>query len=281
MLTDDHKDWGYASSTGLGFTHQEIVEAHFRACAPQYRAALDRVGIRPGWQVLDAGCGSGAFLPWLAELVGPTGRLSAVDLAAENVGLVTELARRERLEAPLEARQGDVLRLPYEDNSFDAVWCANTTQYLGDRELELALAEFIRVVRPGGLVAVKDLDAGLITARPADPFLFTDFFRRAGGSPGYAHQLLRARDLYRRLSAAGLGSVRQHTLLIEHYAPFDAAVQRFYGLACARVAEQALAMGGTEQWQAFTDPEAPDNPLRDPQAYISEGNVVAIGTVPG
>ncbi|MFJ9853872.1 hypothetical protein [Streptomyces sp. NPDC101150] len=69
--------------------------------------------------------------------------------------------------------------------------------------------------------------------------------------------------------------------MIEHYAPFDAAVQRFYGLACARVAEQALALGCGEGWRGFADPDAPANPLRDPCGYISEGNVVAVGTVPG
>ncbi|MFJ9418670.1 class I SAM-dependent methyltransferase [Streptomyces sp. NPDC101227] len=281
MLTDDHRAWGYASSTGLGFTHREIVEAHFRACAPEYRLALEEAGLRPGSRVLDAGCGSGTFLPWLAELVGPTGRLAALDLAEENVGRVRELAQRESLGAPVEVTQGDVLRLPYDDDSFDAVWCANTTQYLGDDELERALAEFVRVVRPGGRVVVKDLDASLITARPAPPFLFTDFFRRAAESPGYARQLLRARDLHRWLSRAGLDAVRQRTLLIEHYAPFDAAVQRFYGLACARVAEQALALGCGEGWRGFADPDAPANPLHDPCGYVSEGNVVAVGTVPG
>jgi ubiquinone/menaquinone biosynthesis C-methylase UbiE len=52
-------------------------------------------------------------------------------------------------------------------------------QYLDDGELERALAELRRVVRPGGVVAVKDLDASLVTVRPGDPFRFAESSRRA------------------------------------------------------------------------------------------------------
>ncbi|MFF9850468.1 hypothetical protein [Streptomyces litmocidini] len=59
-------------STGLPFTHQTIVDAHFRACIEPYRNLLDQADIRPGMRVLDAGCRGDDFLPWPAELTGPT-----------------------------------------------------------------------------------------------------------------------------------------------------------------------------------------------------------------
>ncbi|AEW94192.1 MULTISPECIES: class I SAM-dependent methyltransferase [Streptomycetaceae] len=285
MLTQDHSSWGHTASTGLGFTSEEIVEAHFAACAPQYRAALETAGITPGATVLDAGCGSGAFLPWLAELTGPDGRVHAIDLAAENAAAAAERLRRAVPGRGPDVRQGDLLDLPYADDTFDAVWCANTTQYLDDAELARALAELRRVVRPGGVVAVKDLDASLITVRPGDPFLFTDFFRSAAGTPGYARQLLRTRDLYRLLAEAGLVSVRQRTFVIEHRAPLPPAARHFYGLACASIARQALAMptppGSPAAWHPFLDPASPTHPLCSPSGYISEGNTVAVGRVPG
>ncbi|MGH3673162.1 MAG: class I SAM-dependent methyltransferase [Pseudonocardiaceae bacterium] len=280
MLRKDHTSWGYAASTGLGFTNAGIVDAHFEACASHYHAALERVGIRAGWRVLDAGCGSGAFLPWLADLVGPGGGISAVDLAEENASRAAERMRSYRSRCDLNVRQGDILDLPYADGAFDAVWCANTTQYLDDDQLHRALRELRRVVRPGGIVAVKDLDAGLITVRPADPFLFTDFFRKAAEAPGYAGQLLRARDLYRWLHQAGLRSVTQHTTLIEHHAPLAPAALRFYGLACAQIAQQAVNMGLAGGWEPFLEPDDAANPLRNPSGYISEGNTIAMGTVP-
>ncbi|OIK06023.1 class I SAM-dependent methyltransferase [Streptomyces monashensis] len=281
MLTEDHKHWGHASSNGLGFTHHTVVDAHFRACERPYLALLGQAGIRPGQRVLDAGCGSGDFLPHLGRLVGESGRITAVDLAAENAALAADRAREGQLPCPVQVYRASLLELPFPDHAFDAVWCSNTVQYLDDGELAVALAEFSRVVRPGGIVAVKDLDAHLITARPADPYLFTDFFRAAGSGPGYARQLLRTRELYRHFRQAGLTRVRQQTTVIEHYAPLSPAARGFYATACAQLAGQALALGLHEEWRRFVDPDLPGHPLDDPDGYISEGNVLAVGTVPG
>ncbi|URM89277.1 methyltransferase domain-containing protein [Streptomyces sp. MRC013] len=281
MTARHGEDWGYAASTGLGFTHHTIVDAHFRACEEPYLDQLRGAGIRPGQHVLDAGCGPGDFLPHLAALVGPDGRITAVDLAEENATLAATRARDWDLPCPVRVERENLLRLPYPDDHFDAAWCSNTVQYLGDQELSQALAELVRVVRPGGTVAVKDLDAHLITARPADPYLFADFFRAAGAGPGYAHQLLRTQELHLWLKGAGLVDVTQRTTLIEHHAPLTAAELDFYKPACARLAEQAARLGMSPQWHAFRDVDAVDHPLDHPDAYVREGNVLSIGTVAG
>lgn len=275
-MTTDHASWGFTSSTGLGFTEATIVDAHFEACRSTYLELLDRVGIRRGGRVLDAGCGSGSFLPWLADLVGPDGHVTGIDLAGENVAL----AAARPVSCPLRTEQGDLLRLPYPDASFDVAWCANAVQYLDDDELRRALAELRRVVRPGGVVAVKDLDASLVTVRPGDPFLFPDFFRRAGATPGYARQLLRTRNLYRWLTEVGLLVVRQWTVLSEHFAPLTPAEWAFYGPSCASVARQAMTLGVPGEWEPLLTPTDPRHPLQDPNGYVCEGNVLAIGQVP-
>ncbi|MCX4824948.1 class I SAM-dependent methyltransferase [Streptomyces sp. NBC_01142] len=280
MLTDDHEAWGYTSSTGLGFTHHTIVDSHFRACEKPYLHLLEQAGVERGQHVLDAGCGAGDFIPRLAALVGPTGRVTAVDLAEENAALAARRVQEQQPVCPVDVQQGTVLALPHPDDSFDTVWCSNTVQYLDDCELDAALAEMMRVTRPGGTVAVKDLDAHLITARPGDPYLFTDFFRAAGSAPGYARQLLRSRELYRRMKRAGFTGVRQQTLLIEHHAPLSPAAQEFYKSACAQLAGQALQLGLSAQWQRYLDPGSSAHPLDDPDGYISEGNVLAVGSVP-
>jgi ubiquinone/menaquinone biosynthesis C-methylase UbiE len=278
MLTDDHRNWGYASSTGLAFTEATIVDAHFDACRKTYVDLVRDAGFQPGWRVLDAGCGSGSFLPWLAELVGPAGDITAIDLAPEHAELAQ--SRVAGLPCPVRVETGSVLDLPYPTGSFDAVWCANTVQYLADDELDRALAELARVVRPGGLVAVKELDASLIGVRPGDPVLFADFFRRAAAAPGYARQLLRARELYRWFERAGLTEVRQRTVLSEHFAPFTPEERAFYPASCARVAEQAVALGAVGDWTALLDTDHPDNPLNHSRGYVCEGSVLVSGTVP-
>ncbi|GAA3112036.1 hypothetical protein [Streptomyces echinatus] len=109
--------------------------------------------------------------------------------------------------------------------------------------------------------------------------LFTDFFRTAGATPGYARQLLRSRELYRHLKSAGLTGVRQRTVLIEHHAPLPDAAREFCAMACAQLARQALDLGLSAEGQRFADPAGPRHPLDDADACISEGNVLAVGTV--
>ncbi|BAJ25910.1 MULTISPECIES: class I SAM-dependent methyltransferase [Kitasatospora] len=281
MLTEDHRAWGHTASTGLGFTHHAIVDTHFRACRDPYLDLLRQAGLQPGWHVLDAGCGPGDFLPAIAGHIGPRGRITALDLAPENAALAAERVSAAPPGCPVDVRQGSVTDLPHPDDTFDAVWCSNTVQYLDDTQLDRFLAEAIRVTRPGGLLAIKDLDAHLITLRPGDPYLFQDFFRTAGRTPGYARQLLRSRELYRRMRRAGLTDVRQRTVLIEHHAPLSPDALDFYTQACDRLARQAEQLGLSQEWQRLRhDKDSPQHPLNHPDGYISEGNVLALATVP-
>ncbi|OKI00835.1 hypothetical protein A6A06_18150 [Streptomyces sp. CB02923] len=246
------------------------------------QSALEQVGIASGWHVLDAGCGSGDFLPWLAELVGPQGSVSAVDRVAENTVRAAAHMRQHAPGHAVDVRRADVLDLPHADDSFDAVWCADVLQHLDDGQLTRALRELSRVVRPGGLVAVQVPDAASVTVRPGDPFVFLDFLRAAAPSCAYARQLLRGRDLHRWLRETGLASVHQHTTVIEHLAPLEPAALRFWTRICSRLARQARGTGGgwDHRWAPFADADAADHPLRSRHGYVSEGTTLAIGTVP-
>src|SRR4051812_14639672 len=93
-----------ASSTGQAFTDGAWLDTHFEVSRPEYEAQLRAVSLRPGWRVLDAACGSGSFLPWLAELVGADGHLAALDLAPDNVALVERRVADWTLPCPVEVR---------------------------------------------------------------------------------------------------------------------------------------------------------------------------------
>ena len=127
----------HAASTGQALTEADYLDTHYAACRPEYEAMVRSVGIAPGWRVLDAGCGGGAFLPLLAELVGAAGRLTALDLAPDNVDIVRGRVAGWGLPCPLEARAGGVTTLPFADDTFDALWCANVLMYLNDADLSL------------------------------------------------------------------------------------------------------------------------------------------------
>jgi len=275
----------HASSTGQQFTGGDWLDAHFESDRPEYEAQLRAVGIQPGWRVLDAACGSGSFLPLLAELVGPGGSLAALDLAPDNVALVERRVAEWALPCPVEARAGTVLALPYPDAAFDAAWFANTTQYLTDDELATALAELRRVVRPGGLVAVKEADAGLNRVLPAPPGFNLRFMLAAADAGATQPKgMVRAATLPGLLRRAGLAGVWRRATLIERVAPLAPPARQFWqGLLATLAADTAtlnLPTADQELWARFRDPAALDAYLDDPEFCGCEGNILTVGTVP-
>ena len=157
------------TSTGHALGDASWLDAHFESARAEYEDAVRFVGILPGWTVLDAGCGSGGYVPLIGELVGATGRVAALDLAPENVARVERLVREGRCVAPVDPHLGSVLDLPFADATFDCVWCANVALYLTEAEFTRVMGEFRRVTKPGGLVAVKDFDGTILQILPLDP----------------------------------------------------------------------------------------------------------------
>lgn len=236
--------------------------------------------------MLDAGCGGGSFLLILADLVGPGGHIAAIDLAPDNVAVAGARLREWHLPCPVEVRTGSVTALPYPDDTFDAVWCANTVMYLTDEELPQALAEFRRVVRAGGVVAVKDVNPALDGILPGDPLLYARYHDAQARVSAQGRQGLRGRSLYRWLRGAGLREVRQRAVPIERFAPFDTAMRDALGLIMPHRAGSAAALpdlsaADRAAWQRLGDLDHPANPLNSPDAYLCEGNVLAVGRVPG
>ena len=276
----------HGTSTGGALSGAGWLDVHFEACRPEYEEMLRFVGVPPGARALDAGCGSGGYLPLLSELVGDGGSVYALDLAPENVALVEERRASGELPRLAEAREGTLSALPHEDDSFDALWCANTTQYLGDAEFEAALAEFRRVVRPGGIVAVKDVDVALARLYPADPFLFPHLCEaslRADSDDDHARGSVRGRELRRWLERSGLREVRQRIVMIERWAPLRPVERQFFGDWLSHLAGLAEGRGVPEgdlaAWRSFADPGSPGHPLDRSDAYACEGQVVAVGRV--
>lgn len=105
--------------------------------------------IPDGARVLDAGCGIGGSSRFLAQNFGC--RIEAMDLTQEFIDTARELTRMCGLEAQINFRQGDVVQLPFEDQSFDLVWCQNVTMNIEDKPR--LFAETFRVLRPGGRYA--------------------------------------------------------------------------------------------------------------------------------
>jgi SAM-dependent methyltransferase len=128
---------------------------------------LELLAQRPGSRLLDAGCGIGDVARRLAAEVGPTGRVVEIDTSTTMV----DEAHRRTVDPPLpvEFHYGDITRLAAGDGAFDGVYCERMFQHLDDPRA--AIAELVRVTRPGGRIAVIDSDWGMHAIHGADPAL--------------------------------------------------------------------------------------------------------------
>jgi SAM-dependent methyltransferase len=147
--------------------------------------------LRPGMRLLDVGCGPGSITLGLAEAVAP-GEVVGLDIEPLQLERARALAA-ERGVVNVRFEPGDAYALPFPDASFDAVFAHAVLQHLGDPVR--ALAEFRRVLRPGGIAAIADPDWTGAFFEPAQPLLalFDELRVRLwtanGGSPGYSRRL--------------------------------------------------------------------------------------------
>jgi ubiquinone/menaquinone biosynthesis C-methylase UbiE len=130
----------------------EIYDSFFVPALFQEWAArvADAAGVRPGDRVLDVGCGTGVLTVELARRVGPTGAVVGLDV---NEGMLAIAARKA---APVEWRRERAELLPFETGAFDVVTSQFALMFFEDRPA--ALGEMLRVLKPGGRLAVAVWD---------------------------------------------------------------------------------------------------------------------------
>ncbi len=147
--------------------------------------------LRSGMALLDCGCGPGTITIGLAEAVAP-GQTVGIDLGEEHISLAGSLAMERGL-TNVRFQTGSVYELPFNDESFDAVFSHAMLEHL--KEPLIALKEMRRVLKRGGLVGVRSPDHGGEVNAPFDPALEQSFrlFERVvqhnGGNPFIGREL--------------------------------------------------------------------------------------------
>lgn len=144
--------------------HESVLRSH-RWRTAENSAAYLLPHLRPGLELLDVGCGPGNITCDLADRVAP-GRVVGLDASAEVVAAARAEAR-ERGTANVSFEAGDLYAMEVEDDAFDVIHAHQVLQHLTDPVT--ALRELRRVVRPDGMVAVRDSDYAAMTWAPDEP----------------------------------------------------------------------------------------------------------------
>jgi len=118
------------------------------------RRTYEAMRAQPGARLLDVGCGMGDDVRALAVIVGPGGSVVGIDNSEKMVA--EALKRTEGLDLPVEFQVGNAAHLDFEDNSFDGVRAERILIHLEDPQA--AIAEMVRVTRPGGHLVTMDAD---------------------------------------------------------------------------------------------------------------------------
>ncbi|MBI4714753.1 MAG: class I SAM-dependent methyltransferase [Nitrospirae bacterium] len=113
---------------------------------------LREVGIKPGFKVLDYGCGPGGYIIPTAELVGDTGKIYALDVHPLAVRKVKKIAGKQNL-SNVETILSDC-KTGFPDESIDIVLLYDTFHLLSDPAG--VLEEIHRVLKPAGVLSFSD-----------------------------------------------------------------------------------------------------------------------------
>jgi SAM-dependent methyltransferase len=181
-----------------------------RARAPSYQAMFRTLIelMAPEGRILDVGCGSGALDRLLAARLGPGARIDAIDvnpfLLREASDLAVNFGERIRF------AQGSALALPFADATFD---CIFSVTVLEECDADAALAEMMRVARPGARIGIVvraiDMPQWWNLALPAAVRAKADIPPQSVSPRGVADA-----SLYARMRRAGLVDLRAFPALL-------------------------------------------------------------------
>lgn len=191
----------YALATGVGAVRRLHVLHDVYSTVG--RRVLLQAGFARGMKVADFGCGVGVVTRMLAEMTGPTGHVTGIDVNEAQLEQASGLCGKDELtNVTFLAANACDTGLPEE--LFDLVYCRFLLLHLPDPVA--CLREMRRVLKPGGIVVIEDGDvssAGSIPPTAADAS--AELFNRLARIRGVDYSL--ANNLYHLVKAVGFSDV--------------------------------------------------------------------------
>lgn len=222
--------------------HHSVIDSHATRSVANSAAYL-LPHLHAGLSLLDVGCGPGSITTEFADLVAP-GRVLGIDRSED----VIKAARTRAPGSPAEFATMDLYALDIADDAFDIVHAHQVLQHVTDPVA--ALREMGRVVRPGGIIAVRDADYAAMHWAPASESLtrWLDVYRAVAKSNGAEPDA--GRHLIEWARAAGFDDI---TPTVDTWLYADPAGRTWLGSTWAeRVVSSSLATQAVETGLAST-----------------------------
>jgi len=119
--------------------------------------ALNQLNIKRGETVLEIGFGTGHCLKQIAESVGENGKVYGIDISSGMLEVTKKRLEKAGLIDRVKLYCGDSLKMPHEDNKFDAVFMSFTLELFDTPEIPKVLDETKRVLKPNGRIGVVSM----------------------------------------------------------------------------------------------------------------------------
>jgi arsenite methyltransferase len=147
---------GRAWALDLGYPQDLLARVPEASCESFAGVAnpFSMGALQPGEDVLDVGCGAGMDSLVAAQMVGPAGSVTGVDMTPEMVakahGSIAEMGLGN-----VRIVEGSAEHLPFDDASFDVVISNGVIDLIPDKDA--VFSEIVRVLRPGGRIQLADV----------------------------------------------------------------------------------------------------------------------------
>ncbi len=205
-MTVRHRDQHTSSTTAYALSNSNpAAPGRFSALSTLFDSAtirhLQACGLREGWNCLEVGGGGGSITAWIADRVGPTGRVSVTDIDPR---FLTGFSS-----PTVEVRQHNIVTDPLSDSSFDLIHARLVLIHIAEREQ--VLARLVAALKPGGWLVEEEFDSASLlpdsSLFPGESFLDT---QKAAMRLLDDHQVDRrwGRRLFAHMRALGLEDVR-------------------------------------------------------------------------